>query len=100
MNAYTETLSILSRPKLLIRAAKAGLSGYRRDVALKSLPGISADISGTALIDALFKLEAQLDSERRASNVEYQVQKHIAVLSALIAETAIIDPVLEYKMAA
>ena len=100
MNAYTETLSNLSRPKLLIRAARAGLSGYRRKTVLKSLPGIPAQSTGATLINALLDMEEKFDTERRAASIDYRVQKHIAVLTALIAETSRSEPVLEYKMAA
>ena len=100
MNAYIETLSNLSRPKLLIRAARAGLSSYRRGAVLKSLPGIPTESTGANLINALLEMETKFDTERRAANIDYRVQKHIAVLTALIAETSRSEPVLEYKMAA
>ena len=100
MNGYTETLSNLSRPKLLIRAARAGLNGYRREAVLKSLPEVPANSTGAALINVLLDIEEKFDTERRAASIDYRVQKHIAVLTALIAETSHGEPVLEYKMVA
>lgn len=100
MTMYSKTLSNLSRPKLLIRAARAGLGSYRRNQVLKTLPGIPLQSTGNTLINALLALETKLDGERRSACVGYRVQNHIAVLTALIAETSGTEPTLEYKMVA
>ena len=40
----------------------------------------------TALLDTLFEKEAELNKMRRLNDTAYQIQDHIAILTALIAE--------------
>ena len=101
MNHYISHLESLNRPRLLIRAARAGLRLYRREKILGCLPGIRPKMGTNSLVETLIAIEQSLDDLRRNRAFEYDVQKHILSLTALIAETADYTyPELEIKMAA
>jgi hypothetical protein len=86
MTDLTEALSALRRPKILIRAARAGVADYRRERDLKRiLRGAQAgDRPGT--IAALIAEEDKLEQHRASGEATYRVQLHVAVLTAIIAE--------------
>ncbi|MGF1660618.1 MAG: DUF6477 family protein [Rubrimonas sp.] len=74
----------LARPKLLARAARAGMALYRRE---RDLPGlIKGANSGAGLITALIAAEEACEEARRAMAPGYSPARHVRVLSALLAE--------------
>ena len=78
-------LNALRRPKLLIRAARAGMAEYRKSCTKVSL----AHPSGAKTsIDMLLQTEALLNEERLEQNAAYSVRKHIRILAALMVEAA------------
>ncbi|WP_392664019.1 DUF6477 family protein [Amaricoccus sp. B4] len=86
MNDLANLLGGLRRPKILIRAARAGVSDYRRDRDLKRL---FRNLRGTAphqVMVTLIAEESRLESCRAAGDATYSVQRHVGVLTALIAE--------------
>lgn len=75
----------LTRPRLLARAARAGLALYRRERDLAgALPG---GATGRGLLAALSTAEAACDADRRANAPTYSVTRHVRLLTALLAET-------------
>lgn len=78
----------LRRPKLLIRAARAGMHEYRRSRDLKGVSGVKPSTSGAQLIDLLLEEELRLDEDRTQGSAAYNLRKHIRVLTALLVETA------------
>lgn len=89
MTDFANTLNAVRRPKILIRAARAGLAEYRRDRDLKRVlktPGPAGERN--ALVPLLAE-EARVEELRRAGDATYSVQRHITVLTALIAEARI-----------
>ena len=88
INIMQTNISELRRPKLLIRAARAGIHEYRRCRDLKGVTGVSHTSSGTQLIDLLFEEELRLDEERTERSAAYNVRNHIRVLTALLVETS------------
>lgn len=91
------TLATLRRPKILLRTARAGVREYRRKYYLKQIGGISANLYGDALLDFLLTEESQLEIARKAHDIDYRAHRHVAIMTALLAEAG--RP-LEYKMAA
>ncbi len=83
-------LSQLRRPGLLIRAARAGMSEYRRDTLLPRLFGMAGTPRPGAAVDRLISLEGDLDDQRRAGLATYSTLRHIEVLIALMAEARLI----------
>lgn len=76
----------LRRPALLIRAAQAGLEGFRRGRDLRrALRSDSLPQAGHAL-PRLRALEAQLDLARCDGAASYDLHRHILVLIAILAE--------------
>ncbi len=79
-------LALLSRPRLLIRAARFGLAEYRRTPTLRRMFA-AAGAHGAAQITAfLMRREAEMDNQRRAQDAAYSVARHVEVLIALMAE--------------
>ena len=83
-------LARLSRPRLLIRAARFGLAEYRRTPTLRRMFA-AAGAHGAAQITAfLMRREAEMDNQRRAQDAAYSVARHVEVLIALMAEARLI----------
>ncbi|WP_348638967.1 DUF6477 family protein [Thioclava sp. DLFJ4-1] len=76
----------LRRPRLLIRAARHGLSDYSRKRDLKRVMRMSELPRPGAALRALIAEEAALDQARRAGEATYSVARHIELLIALLAE--------------
>ncbi len=90
-------LATLSRPKILLRAARSGVREYRRACYLKQIGGIPANLYGDALLDRLLAEEGELEAARKARDVSYRAHRHVTLWTAILAEAG--RP-LEYKMAA
>jgi hypothetical protein len=80
----TGCITRLARPRLLARAARAGVALYRRERDLAGL--IRSNASGAALISALMQAEETCEADRRAAAPGYSVARHVKLLSALLAE--------------
>ncbi|MEM9012765.1 MAG: DUF6477 family protein [Pseudomonadota bacterium] len=85
MQDTLDLVSALRRPRLLIRAAKAGLRTYSRDRDLVRIPGHAAGGSRQTL-SRLIAQEEALNATRRAGRGGYDPQIHVAILTALLAE--------------
>ena len=79
-------LQRLNRPKILVQAARHAVTTYERKPHLLHLFGWQKPKSLSALLDTLFEKEAELNKMRRLNDAAHQIQDHIAVLTALIAE--------------
>ena len=76
----------LRRPSLLIRAARAGQSGWRRNRDLPRLLRTDAcPRPGTAL-PRLRAEEAQMNLARKDGAAEYDLQRHVMLMIAILAE--------------
>lgn len=86
MTDLTNFFSALRRPKILVRAARVGVRDYRRERDLKRiLRGIRPGARGAAL-EPLIAEERRLETNRAAGEATYSIQRHVSVLTALIAE--------------
>mgnify|MGYP001027722072 CR=1 FL=1 len=83
MHNVVNELNNLRRPKLLIRAARAGMAEYRKSGKPGALPQCQ---STQKTVDVLLQKEALLNGERLEQNAAYSVRKHIQILSALMVE--------------
>ena len=91
MKDILSILNGLRRPRLLIRAARAGVTDYQRDQHLKRHLGYGAlPRSGAALMQ-LIEIEAELDRQRRASEAAYSLIKHVDVLIAMMGEARLLQ---------
>lgn len=72
------------RPRLLLTAARHGLSLYRRERDLPRL--LTLGESRMPPLDALYAAEARYEANRRSNAASYSFARHIEVLIALLAE--------------
>lgn len=77
----------LSRPRLLVAAARQGQPGYRRTRDLRRLMQGAEDVPppGKAL-GWLEAREARMDEARRMALPDWDLQQHVLLLIALLAE--------------
>ncbi len=87
MTTPQTALNALRRPRLLIRAARFGLTDYNRDRDLKRLMKTSVTPGPAKALDALLAVEAELENTRETGQAAYSVARHIEVLIALMAES-------------
>jgi Family of unknown function (DUF6477) len=100
MNDPIARLTNVRRPKILVRAARAGVTDYRRERDLKRFMRNPKAISPDAVFETLLAEEARLEDVRTKGDATYSAQRHVAVLTALIAEARRLpsfrpEPVLE-----
>lgn len=86
MTDFAQALAALRRPRILIRAARAGVSDYRRERDLKRLVRAAATSDRARALDVLMTEEDRLEKSRTGGEATYSIQRHVAVLTALIAE--------------
>lgn len=84
MSDFAALLKAIRRPKILIRAARAGVVDYRRERDLKKL--LRSAAAPQQAIDSLLAEENRLESTRTSGGATYNIQRHVAVLTAIIAE--------------
>ncbi|MGL6211260.1 MAG: DUF6477 family protein [Paracoccaceae bacterium] len=88
MTDFRALLADLRRPRLLIRAARHGLTDYRRDRDLRRL------IDGTApperSLPRLLWEEERIEATRQSGDANYSVARHIEFLIALMAEVRLL----------
>ncbi|RLJ41662.1 hypothetical protein BCF46_2628 [Litoreibacter meonggei] len=83
----TRQLTDLRRPRLLVRAARHGISHYQRNRDLRRITGQSRSDSPRIVVETLLHQEEQLEQTRLAHDGTYNVNKHIELLIALMAES-------------
>ena len=82
-------LAHLRRPKLLISAARFGLTNYERMQTLPRLLDGPVPPPGRAVLDALMKQEDRLNAARTGGETSYCVADHVDLLTALMAEATL-----------
>lgn len=75
----------LHRPRLLIRAARFGLSDFRRERDLRRILGDAAP-PGMATLARLLDVEEAMEAERTTGAAAYRPARHVEALIALMAE--------------
>jgi hypothetical protein len=86
MTDLARMLNALRRPKILVRAARAGLVDYRRERDLKRLLRQARGAAPAQAIGTLLAEEDRLEADRTSGDATYSVQRHVAVLTAILAE--------------
>jgi hypothetical protein len=88
MTDLQNLIANLRRPRLLIHAARFGLSDYRRERDLARLIGQTS--TADQAVSCLISKEEELDEHRRRGRASYSVTQHIEVLIALISEARLL----------
>lgn len=86
MTDLAATLASITRPRLLIRAARHGVEDYRRPRDLKRILRSEVLPGPVVAVSRLMEMEAQHDDRRRAGDAGYSIATHLEVLIALMAE--------------
>lgn len=87
MTDLTSQLTDLRRPRLLVRAARHGLSSYRRSRDLQRIAGHAQSASPRTVVESLLHQEEHAETTRLAHDGTYNVNKHIELLIVLMAES-------------
>ena len=90
MTDYRATLAAIRRPRLLIRAARFGLTDYRRERDLRRL--IDGELPPQLALPRLLEEERRLEEVRRKGDASYSANRHVEVLIALLGETQMLPP--------
>lgn len=90
MAEISTQLSNLRRPRLLVSAARHGLSDYRRSRDLRRIAGHSLSTSPRAVVAQLLDQEEQIEQTRLARDGTYSANKHVELLVALMAESRVL----------
>ena len=79
----------LKRPRILARAARAGANLYQRDRDLKRiLPSLIGKRRSVDIVGRLTEAEAACEEARRTKSFSYSIDRHVQLLTALVAEAA------------
>ncbi|QFG37704.1 hypothetical protein BDE18_1107 [Paracoccus pantotrophus] len=78
----------LRRPRLLVRAARAGQVGWRRSRDLHRVLKCETPPPAGKALSRLLAEEERLDLLRRSGQAGYDMHRHILLLIAILAETA------------
>ena len=92
MTNPTSVLNALHRPRILVRAARAGVTDYRRDRDLKRLLRNPRSAAPEKALTSLLAEERTLEATRTAGEATYNIQRHVAVLTAILGEFRLIAP--------
>ena len=98
MDDLTTHLATMTRPRLLVSAARFGLDDYNRLPALRRLLGVEHLPPQGEILSRLLALEEAQDSLRRDGSAAYRVARHVAVLVALMAEAQMAQPVMKAEV--
>jgi hypothetical protein len=82
----TARLAGMRRPQLLVRAARFGLTDYRRDRDLRRLVGDNPLPTPVAALGHLLAAEEDAETCRRSGEVTYSVARHVELLVAVLGE--------------
>lgn len=83
-------VSELRRPKLLIRAARAGVTGYNRNRDLRRVMRVAAAPSPERALSVLIEAEAEVEEIRQKGCASYSFARHIDLLIAMIGEAQLL----------
>lgn len=87
MTDFRAILAQLSRPRLLVRAARLGMDDYRRERDLRRLTDHAGPESA---FPRLLEQEAHLEAKRTTGDASYSIARHVEVLIALMAEARLL----------
>ncbi|WP_050929801.1 DUF6477 family protein [Aestuariivita boseongensis] len=80
----------LTRPRLLIRAARLGAADYDRDRHLPRLLGYGQVPRAADALMRLLQDEAVVNSQRKSGDASYSLTRHLDLLIAMMGEARIL----------
>lgn len=91
MQDFRTALARLSRPRLLVRAARHGIQDYCRERDLKRLIAASGPPAPEAVVAHLLEEEARVETTRQRGDAAYSLTRHVDLLIALMAEVRLLS---------
>lgn len=85
-------IAALRRPRLLIRAARAGLGDYDRIRDLRRLVRTRDTPGPDVALRHLLEEEVRLEATRQTGDASYCMARHVEVMIAMMAEAAAFRP--------
>ena len=86
MNDPVSMLKYIHRPRLLIRAARFGVTEYNRQRDLRRLLKVSTPPSPGQAIMQLMNEESLQEEKRKTGDAGYSITRHVSLLIALMGE--------------
>ncbi len=90
MQDVLSILNSLHRPRLLIRAARAGAQDYNRKRHLQRLLGYGSLPRTVAALMRLIELERGMNDARKDGDAGYSLPRHLDVLIAIMGEAQLL----------
>jgi len=90
MQDLMSMLNTLHRPRLLIRAARAGAQEYNRNRHLQRLLGYGALPRTAPALMRLMEIERGHNEKRTDDDAGYSLPRHLDVLIAIVAEAQLL----------
>ena len=90
MMDFPSFLATVHRPRLLIRAARYGVTDYRRKTHLARILGSSRLPRSAAALAELINIETEYNDRRKEKAADYSPARHIELLIALMGEAQIL----------
>lgn len=90
MTDIRTALNDLRRPRLLVRAARHGMSDYNRKRDLRRIAGQAHTNSPSRVMAHLVAQEEVMETTRRSGDAAYSIARHVEVLVALMHESRLI----------
>lgn len=87
----------LRRPRLLVRAARIGAASFNRDRDLRRLLKSDDLPAPAAALARLHGEEAALNQMRLECQAGYDLQRHVLLLIAIVAETALVAAPVTFR---
>ena len=81
----------IRRPRILIKAAKIALNHYEREAGLARLLQMRTTPEPDVALARLTDAENALNSERLDGSANYSIERHIKVLTAMLAELYFVE---------
>ncbi|MBO9400819.1 DUF6477 family protein [Shimia sp. R9_3] len=91
MQDVLRRLSELRRPRLLIRAARAGCTEYVRDQHLRRSFGSGKHQRHSEALTRLIALESALNEARKTGAASYSLIEHVDLLIAMMGEAQLLQ---------
>lgn len=91
MHSPMSRLATLSRPRLLVRAARFGITEFHRERSLRRIFRDEQVPPPGQAFEQLFVREAEMDEMRQVGEAGYSPARHVELLAALIHEAQIAD---------
>lgn len=90
MQCLSTMLANLRRPKLLVSAARIGVSDYRRKVHLTGILHCSRMPGSGEAVMKLLDIEADMNMARLNGEATYSPLRHVSILIALLGEARLL----------